>query len=141
MKKVFLLFVISLLSINSFGQEKTTLLKKLGWIYVRNMEGLIGFIDSKGKEVVPMKYANIDSFGEYKDDWARVENEQGLIGFIDSKGKEIVPTKYLRVYPFGEDKENWAKVMIKDELELYGYINLDGKEIVKPIYTKILVPK
>lgn len=141
MKKVFLLFIISFLNLNSFGQEKTTSLKKLGWIYASNTEGLIGFIDSKGEQVVPMKYKHIYPFGEYKEDWARVENEQGLKGFIDSKGKEIVPTKYLNIFPFGEYKENWAKVMINDPLDgsLYGFINSDGNEIVKPIYRAIYI--
>lgn len=141
MKKIFLLFVISFLSLNSFGQEKISL-KKLGWITVKNNEGLIGFIDSKGKDVVPMKYTRIYPFGEYKEDWALVVNEQGLTGFIDSKGKEIVPTKYLHIFPFGEIKENWAKVKI-DALggDLCGFINSDGKEVVKPIYREIFIDK
>jgi hypothetical protein len=134
MKKVFLLIII--LSLNTFAQKKQTSSKsKFDLIVVRDQSGLIGFINSEGKEIVPPKYNMIYPFGKDIKNWARVASTNNLIGFINSEGKEIVPPKYAMIYPFGQDKKNWARVI--DIFGLIGYINSDGTEIVKPKYTCI----
>src|SRR6478735_11157642 len=108
MKKVFLLFIF--ININVFAQEhKITLTKQLDWMPVKNQAGLMGFVNSKGKEIVPCKYTKIDLFDENKIDWALVRDERGFFGFINSKGKEIVPCKYSSIDLFGSIKENWAR--------------------------------
>ncbi|KFC58209.1 hypothetical protein FEM08_29790 [Flavobacterium gilvum] len=63
---------------------------------VTDDQGLVGIINSIGKEVVPCKYVSIELFGEFEKNWARVTNDEGLIGFINSKGEEIVPCKYVK---------------------------------------------
>lgn len=135
MKRVLLLFVIFFLNLYSFAQKDSISLKKQSeWITVRNNTGLIGFINSKGKEIVPCKYIAVEPFGPYRENWAKVVNAQGLIGFINSDGKEIVKPKYTRIDFFGEYKKDWAKV--ENSQGLIGFINSDGKEIVKPKYTR-----
>ncbi|AOW08491.1 WG repeat-containing protein [Flavobacterium gilvum] len=138
MKKIFLLFVFSFLSLNSFGQEKKTqLTEQLDWMPVKNAAGLMGFINSKGEEFVPCKYTKIDkfvTFGDSKEKWAMVTDDQGLVGIINSIGKEVVPCKYVSIELFGEFEKNWARVT-NDE-GLIGFINSKGEEIVPCKYVK-----
>lgn len=68
-----------------------------GWVLVQNKDGLYGFIDSNGEEIVKPKYLKISRFGEIKQGWALVQNEDGLYGFINNDGDEIVEPQYLSI--------------------------------------------
>jgi len=59
-----------------------------GWALVEK-NGLFGFIDKSGTEVVPVVYSKISYFDEYHKGLAMVERN-GKKGFIDRKGREIV---------------------------------------------------
>lgn len=104
------------------------------WILVYASDGLMGYLNSEGKEIVPPIYEMIHPFGEYKENWARVETLGGLTGFIDTNGKLVVEPKYEYIEKFGEYKSDWALVSIEEQ---YGFINIEGKEIVPPIYSEI----
>ncbi|MBO7522558.1 MAG: WG repeat-containing protein, partial [Bacteroidales bacterium] len=52
-----------------------------------NLDGLCGFIDNTGKEVVPCQYEDAYDFSE---GLAAVKNKNDLWGFIDETGKEVV---------------------------------------------------
>ena len=105
MKKKIVLYALLLFGIVGYGQD--TLKKKNeettnpevkydrigssseGLAYVR-LNGKYGFIDSSGKEVIPLQYDNIGKFSEglapvmLNDKW----------GFIDKTGKEVIPFRY-----------------------------------------------
>ena len=51
-------------------------------------DGLCGFINLKGEEVIPCRYKNVESFHEGV---ARVGNSDGQTAFIDTVGNIIIP--------------------------------------------------
>ena len=131
MRKLFLLFFfISCVSVlNSqvytfVGYDYGTGLIKVG----RN--GYYGYIDTKGKEVIPIVYANVGDF-YYKHTIAPVV-QNGKWGFIDTKGKNVTNVKYEGgCYNQGTDYP-----IIKHNGK-YGYLNEQGLEIIPPIYNDV----
>lgn len=102
------------------------------WARVRN-DNKYGFIDTSGREVVPVVYDRIDLFNLYKNDFALVKQD-GKYGFIDITGKEVVVPMYDKIELYGMYHENWA--LVKND-GYYGFIDEIGKEVVKTIYNKI----
>src|SRR4051812_8877846 len=70
-----------------------------GWALIQK-NGLLGFINSKGEEIVAPQYEAIHDFGEYKKGWAMII-KNGKQGFINDKGEEVVAPQYEAVYDFG----------------------------------------
>jgi len=143
MKKYLFLLLLFTCSFVTYAQkkiEKPTALTQFktenptDWIVVYAEDGLMGYINSEGKEIVPPIYGTIHPFGEYKENWARVEILAGLTGFIDSNGKTVVEPKYEYIEKFGEYKADWALVNVNNK---YGFINTKGEEVVPPIYSEI----
>lgn len=93
------------------------------WAMVEK-DGLLGFIDEDGYEIVPPIYNGISPFDEFRNGWAMVEKD-GLLGFIDEDGEEIVKPKYTKIFPFGEDHAEWAMVEINGK---FGFIDQYGDE-------------
>lgn len=117
-----------------------------------------GFIDNKGREVIPCLYNDcmvLDGFARVKKDdlWAFVTpngsfltefayqsafaefseglsaiQRNGLWGFINERGEEVVPSQYDAV----TDLKQGRSMVLLDEK--YGYIDPDGKEITPLIY-------
>ena len=69
-------------SIHAFNEYRK------GWALVEK-NGLFGFIDRSGAEVVPVVYSRISYFNEYTKGLALVERN-GKKGFINRKGAEVV---------------------------------------------------
>lgn len=88
-----------------------------------------GYIDTTGKEVIPIQYDQASSFSEGV---ARVSKVGKGYGFIDKSGKEIIPLKFSSAnFP----EEGFITVEIKDRK--WGLFNTKGKEIVPPKYRDI----
>lgn len=85
------------------------------------INGKHGFVDTAGKEKVPLKY---DGAHFFSDGLAAVKLN-GKWGFVDKTGKLIIPLKYETADNFKKGK---VKVMLK---ERFLYIDKTGKE-VKP---------
>jgi hypothetical protein len=102
------------------------------WARVEN-DHQYGFIDTSGREVVPVVYDRIDMFDMYKTNFALVKQD-GKYGFIDITGKEIVAPMYDKIEFYGMYKENWA--LVKNDGN-YGFIDNHGKEVVPTMYKKI----
>lgn len=141
--KKYLFLLLSLSPIVIYSQEQpfksiSVVENPSEWVLIFDDFGLMGYLNSEGKEIVPPIYENIHPFGEYKENWARVETLDGLTGFIDSKGKTVVEPKYEYIEKFGVYKEDWALVSIYDH---YGFINTKGEEVVAPIYAEIPILK
>jgi len=69
-----------------------------GLIVVENKNGLNGFMNSKGKIVIPMIYYDVE---EFSDGLSKVQKtSDGNYGFIDKTGKVILPFIYKSAYNF-----------------------------------------
>ncbi|HEY6162819.1 MAG TPA: WG repeat-containing protein [Bacteroidia bacterium] len=101
---------------------------KPGIFYVVNKNEKYGYVNDRGKEVVPCKYDHASSFDN---GYCIVEIKTGefdrVMGLLDSTGREVVPVKYgqLEFYP----KE---KVLLVGETSSsdVGLMGLDGKMII-----------
>lgn len=80
-----------------------------------------GFIDSNGREVVPVRY---ESIGQDFYEGLVAVKWNGKWGFVDKKGREVVPAMYDVVEDFCEGR---ALVGIGNK---YGYINREGHLVI-----------
>jgi hypothetical protein len=63
-----------------------------GLAAVQNTNGLWGFIDKSGIEVIP--FIHTKRPWPFHSGLSRVENKEGRVGFIDKSGKSIIPFNY-----------------------------------------------
>jgi len=116
--------------INELGEE--TLLKgiakfkeaKDGMIMIENNSGLRGYMNNKGKIVIPMSYYGVE---EFSDGLSIVQKTSGgNYGFIDKTGKVVLPFIYESAY-------NFVKEITAVKLKEGGYklINTRGKVLVE----------
>lgn len=84
-----------------------------------------GYINKKGKIVIPLKYTYAESF--YNGKTAKVELN-GKVGVINKKGKVIVPIKYDKIEDYFEGT---AVVVLNGK---YGIINKKGKLFIPAEY-------
>lgn len=82
--------------------------------------GKWGFVDKKGRIVIPIIYDNVWLFN----DGIAVVQVKGKWGFINKKGWVVVPAKYDYVEVFNEGLANVALNGI------YGFINKRGKVVI-----------
>jgi len=111
-----IILIISALNIYSYGQEIKP---------KQNSNNKWGYIDEKGKEVIPFKYDDAKNFSE---GLAAIKHN-GKWGFIDNRGLEIISCKYDITTPFFE---GLAQVKLNDK---YGCIDKTGKTVVPIKYT------
>lgn len=96
---------------------------------VENADGLYGFIDKTGKQVIPCQYQDVRIFSE---GLAAVENANELWGFIDKTGKQVVPCQYWSVNNFSE-----GLAPVANANELWGLIDKTGKQVVSCQYSYV----
>jgi len=84
------------------------------------LNGVWGYIDKTGKEVIPLGYDFAYNFNE---DLAKI-GLNGKYGFINQTGIEVVQPKYSHVGDFIEGLA-WVELNGK-----YGYIDKTGKEVI-----------
>lgn len=104
-----------------------------GVAMVVHVDGSVQIIDTDGKCVFNLsaEYENIDStaLGAFADGFCALNFSDGSPSvIIDSKGHAIAKTRFDLIAGFHEDK---AVCQLGG---LYGYVNADGKELVKPEY-------
>lgn len=94
----------------------------------RNNEYYYGYIDKDGNEVVEPNLLQCNSF---KDDVALVKLKEKQYGLIDKGGKVLQTYDYDFVSEYGE-----GLVVYSNSLGgPYGYINKEGTEVIKAIFT------
>gem|GEM_PF-1049958 len=92
----------------------------------------LGYIDSKGALVVPMKYCP-SSIGQFWTDRAAVRDPVSFhFGYIDLEGTPVIPTKYKEAKEF-RDGRAW----VKGDNDRWGLIDKNGKLIVDCIYPDV----
>lgn len=79
-----------------------------------------GFINTKGEEVIPLKYSYAESFNE----GLAVVKLNSKFGFINTKEEVVVPIKYNSTFGF---KEGLAVVELNQK---YGFFNTKGEEVI-----------
>ncbi len=94
---------------------------------VKNGKG--GFIDEKGKEVIPFIYDKVSNFSK---GIASVKKE-GKYGYIDKENNVVIPIIFDRIKHYPSKHDNGSIItVIKDQK--YGLYDVSGKEIVAPKY-------
>ncbi|MEG1644111.1 MAG: WG repeat-containing protein [Bacteroidales bacterium] len=99
-----------------------------GMAWVRNNEKY-GVINQSGEHIIPLNYYKIEDFNEYGVTW--VWKDEHKCGLIDKSGKELTDIKYNETGKFSNGVA-WVK-----KNDLFGYVNLAGKEITPIIYDTI----
>lgn len=129
-----------------------------------NFVGKYGFIDGRGREIIPLIYDYAESFqgnlakiGKFDE-----KTQKMLFGFINPKGEEIIPTIYEEARSFSDDlaavktKDKWGAIDKKGNVvvpfkydwlddfsdrfaavrigDKYGFINNLGTEILPAVY-------
>jgi len=87
----------------------------------------LGFIDSRGREVIPPQFGNTGDAARFKEGIANVGGTGGW-GYIDESGKFIVEPKFWWAYPFSE---GLACVLLPEEGRGYGFIDRTGRLLIK----------
>lgn len=117
------------LKFNDYKQSKYkyTSLFYEGLALVINKDNLYGFIDKKGKEVIPCQYVDARYFSE---GLVAVKKSDTLRwGFINAKGEEVIPFKFLNARWFNE---GIAEVQLAFEHGMgsyWTYIDTTGEKI------------
>lgn len=97
-----------------------------GLAKVMNRDKLWGYIDKKGKEVIPCQFSKAFDFHE---GLALVSNGEELFGYMDNNGDLKISYQFIDGNDFCEDV-----AAVKDKNGKCGYINKEGKYIIAPIY-------
>lgn len=121
-KKLLLTLGILLLSASYSQAQQNTPLRRI------EKNGKWGYVDDKGKEVIPCKYDYAYPF--YDSDLALVGSD-GKFGFINKQGRMEIPLQYQKAYPFSEDRAAVKKG------NKYGFVTSSGYEIIKPQYSDV----
>lgn len=81
-----------------------------------------GFVDEKGKVVVPCKY---NAVTYYQEGLACVESDKRKWGFVDQDGNEVIPCKWEDVGFFSE-----GLAYVEDAFGKIGFIDKKGKVVI-----------
>lgn len=109
-----------------------------GLARVQNNKGLWGFINKRGKEVIPCQFKDAKSFNE---GLAPVCNEEGVWGYIDKKGNFVISCQnhltfytdeYTTAYNFYD-----GIARVRGSILNWLYINRQGEEITKKKFSRI----
>ncbi len=96
-----------------------------------------GFIDATGREVIPPLYFDA---GQFYNGLCLVQSDEGT-GFIDRDGQAQEPFRYLHFQPLGDNDLfpvsiiNADRTEALDPLELWGYVDTAGREVITPQFS------
>lgn len=94
------------------------------------LNGLFGVINSKNKTIIPFEYLSISDFVNE----LFCVNKNGKWGYIDEQNHVVISIKYDEAEQFSMFGAQLAAVKYEDQ---YGFINLDGKEVVPSEYEDV----
>jgi hypothetical protein len=103
-----------------------------------------GYIDSTGKEIVPIiydvpqevvaKFTEEAFFGEEDSEVLTLMKKDGRKGLAGLNGRIIVPVNYEQIFP-----EKHGKGYMVMEGNKFGILDPNGREIVKPLYENLIL--
>lgn len=94
------------------------------WNQKDDIKGRFGFVDQKGKIVIPLTFERAEDFFE---GLAKVYRD-GKWGFIDKRGKVVIDYQFEDVARFSNGRARFV------EKGQYGFIDTDGRVAVEPRY-------
>ncbi|MEO2078066.1 MAG: WG repeat-containing protein [Bacillus sp. (in: firmicutes)] len=89
---------------------------------------LYGYLNKRGKEVIPLIYV---STSEFKDGKAIVKTKEGTFQLIDLTGKVLQSFPYAFVGNYGQGLLAFKKTQDGN----FGYINEEGRIVIEPRFT------
>lgn len=94
-----------------------------------------GFLDSKGKELFPFKYRDVDNFSH---GIAKVQSGNKW-GYINRQGIEITPIKYDEIITGFSESDKWVRVyqVYVNSQKKYGLLATSGRELTAAVYDQI----
>lgn len=92
----------------------------------RDKDGEMGYINKKGRVVIPLVYDDAFPFSE----GLGLVKKDGRYGFVDLEG-EVIEPRYLRAGSFSE-----GLAVVKAENGDWGYINRNGDWVIEPQYDR-----
>ena len=106
-----------------------------GLAVVRNADGLHGFIDRQGNEVIPARFRSASSFSE----GLAAVSVDGRLGFIDTQGNVVIQPRFDSVYGSPAFVEGRAAVAIGEDWQTrrWGFIDRHGNEVVPLVYERV----
>jgi hypothetical protein len=97
-------------------------------IAIVHKNGLVGAINSEGKEIIKPEYERLSNFGA---DGVSYSYKKGMVGLISKEGKVIVDNKYDYI---GHFKDGFATIRKNG---LTGIVDRTGKIVVDIKYDKL----
>ena len=94
------------------------------WSQKDHIKGRFGFVDKKGKIVIPLTFERAEDFFEGH---AKVYQD-GKWGFIDKRGKVVIDYRFRNVSRFSDGRARF------EENGRYGFIDTGGRVAVEPRY-------
>lgn len=92
----------------------------------------VGFIDSTGKEVIPVVWDDIRNVGNHSNEYKKV-TQNNQLGLINRSGKLLLPVAYSRI------NEIMPGYFVFTKAQLQGMADSTGKVILEPEYSEISV--
>lgn len=86
-----------------------------------------GYVNTEGQIVIPCQYQNARDFSE----GLAAVSKNGFWGYIDATDNRIIELQFKEAYSF---KEGLARVRAPQEVLYYGFINKNGKFVIKPTF-------
>ncbi len=110
--------------------------KSFGYFYegmatVCNQEGLWGYIDKTGKEVIPCQFEEAQNFSE----GLAAVKVRGKWGYIDKTGKMVIEPQFSHAGEFSSGLAVAARIG-----SCYGYIDKTGTFVIVPFNSQLLEP-
>jgi len=93
--------------------------------------GKFGYIDKKGKVVIPAKYKYVNDFYDFK---AVVDFNDKEKGLIDNKGNIFFKCSYVVLAPRVSEGLLYFR---QNESSQFGYINTKGEVVIPPQFNKV----
>lgn len=100
-----------------------------------------GFINTKGEEVIPIKYGNVENFSEgmaaFNMPYYQQKNHK--LGYMDKTGKEIIPPRYDWAEDFSEGMAavGNGEFKVMRRIGKWGFVDKTGREIVPLRYDNV----
>jgi hypothetical protein len=94
----------------------------------RSLDGMYGYMNSKGARVIPPAYDAADDFSE----GVAIVSKEGFYGLIDTNGKFIINPEYSFLYNLGD-----GLYKVQDREGKTGVMNSAGQQIVAREYDDI----
>ena len=104
-------------------------------VFIVTKNNLKGSYDSKGKELIPIKYDKIEDFGDYWHCFWKVYLN-GLQGLYSYEGKQVLPAEYEKISSIDRGYKKSPSLIVKEKGK-YGMLNAQGERLIKSEYDDV----